>query len=113
MRGYGGRSSTMTTGVRSGGRAGGPVAGPVLCRAEFTSEAGADHFLRLDGWTKGLAWVNGWPLGRYWSYGPTRTMYVPGPVVREHNELVLLEFHGAASAEARFVAEPDLGHEEE
>ncbi|MBL0884761.1 glycoside hydrolase family 35 protein [Myceligenerans indicum] len=90
-----------------------PVAGPVLCRAEFTSEPGADHFLRLDGWTKGLAWVNGWPLGRYWSHGPTRTMYVPGPVLREHNELVVLELHGAASAEARFVAAPDLGHDEE
>ncbi|GAB4084233.1 beta-galactosidase [Myceligenerans cantabricum] len=90
-----------------------PVAGPVLCRAEFVSEPGADHFLRLDGWTKGLAWVNGWPLGRYWSHGPTRTQYVPGPVVREHNELVVLELHAAASATARFVPRPDLGHEEE
>lgn len=95
------------------GGTGGPLAGPVLCRAEFTSEPGADHFLRLDGWTKGMAWVNGWPLGRYWSHGPTRTMYVPGPVLRERNELVVLELQGAATAEARFVAEPDLGHDEE
>ncbi|MBE1874737.1 glycoside hydrolase family 35 protein [Myceligenerans pegani] len=91
----------------------GPVAGPVLCRAEFTSEPGADHFLRLDGWTKGLAWVNGWPLGRYWSHGPTRTMYVPGPVMRKRNELVVLELHGASSSEVSFVPEPDLGHDEE
>ncbi|RPF22719.1 glycoside hydrolase family 35 protein [Myceligenerans xiligouense] len=90
-----------------------PVAGPVLCRGEFTSEPGADHFLRLDGWTKGLAWVNGWPLGRYWSHGPTRTMYVPGPVMREHNELVVLELQGASSSQVSFVAEPDLGHDEE
>lgn len=90
-----------------------PVAGPVIARGEFTSTPGADHFLRLDGWTKGMAWVNGWPLGRYWSHGPTRTLYVPGPVVRERNELVVLEMHGAAAAEARFVAEPDLGHDEE
>ncbi|GAB3160687.1 beta-galactosidase [Myceligenerans halotolerans] len=100
-------------GAETSGGSAGPVAGPVLCRGEFTSEPGADHFLRLDGWTKGLAWVNGWPLGRYWSHGPTRTMYVPGPVMREHNELVVLELHGAASAEVRFVAGPELGNDEE
>lgn len=89
-----------------------PVAGPVLCRGSFGTAAGADHFLRLDGWTKGLAWVNGWPLGRYWSHGPTRTLYVPGPVVETRNELVVLELQGAASARVRFVAGPDLGHDE-
>ena len=25
-----------------------------------------DTFLRLDGWTKGVAFVNGYNLGRYW-----------------------------------------------
>ncbi|MFD7023078.1 beta-galactosidase family protein [Promicromonospora sukumoe] len=84
--------------------------GAGLYRATFDSVGGADHFLRLDGWTKGLAWVNGELLGRYWSLGPTHTLYVPGPLVRESgNELVLLELHGAATARARFVAGPDLG----
>ncbi|GAA2234954.1 beta-galactosidase [Promicromonospora sukumoe] len=84
--------------------------GAGLYRATFDSVGGADHFLRLDGWTKGLAWVNGELLGRYWSLGPTHTLYVPGPLVRESgNELVLLELHGAATARARFVAAPDLG----
>lgn len=81
-----------------------------LYRGAFDSVAGADHFLRLDGWTKGLAWVNGELLGRYWSLGPTHTLYVPGPLVRETgNELVLLELHGAASARASFAAAPALG----
>jgi beta-galactosidase len=79
-------------------------------RSTFDSVAGADHFLRLDGWTKGLAWVNGELLGRYWSLGPTHTLYVPGPLVRATgNELVLLELHGAASRRASFVSGPDLG----
>lgn len=81
-----------------------------LHRGTFDSVAGADHFLRLDGWTKGLAWVNGELLGRYWSLGPTHTLYVPGPLVRETgNELVLLELHGAATAEASFAPAPNLG----
>ncbi|MFD2792750.1 beta-galactosidase [Promicromonospora vindobonensis] len=81
-----------------------------LYRGTFDSVAGADHFLRLDGWTKGLAWVNGELLGRFWSHGPTHTLYVPGPLVRSTgNELVLLELHGAASARARFVSGPALG----
>jgi beta-galactosidase len=90
--------------------AAGGATGSGLHRGTFDSVAGADHFLRLDGWTKGLAWVNGELLGRYWSLGPTHTLYVPGPIVRDAgNELVLLELHGAATARASFVAGPDLG----
>ncbi|PUB24508.1 beta-galactosidase [Promicromonospora sp. AC04] len=86
------------------------AAGAGLHRGTFDSVAGADHFLRLDGWTKGLAWINGELLGRYWSLGPTHTLYVPGPLVRDTgNELVLLELHGAATTRASFVAGPALG----
>jgi beta-galactosidase len=89
---------------------GGGAAAAGLHRGTFDSVAGTDHFLRLDGWTKGLAWVNGELLGRYWSLGPTHTLYVPGPLVRETgNELVLLELHGGASRRASFVSEPGLG----
>ena len=35
------------------------------------SDAANDTFLRLNGWTKGVAFVNGFNLGRYWpSMGP-------------------------------------------
>ncbi|NKY09385.1 glycoside hydrolase family 35 protein [Cellulomonas hominis] len=87
-----------------------PVAGPAFVAGTFATAAGADHFLRLDGWSKGLVWVNGFLLGRYWSAGPTRTLYVPGPLLRaEGNEIVLLELHAAAGARVAFVAGPDLG----
>ncbi|BDZ42180.1 beta-galactosidase [Paraoerskovia sediminicola] len=91
-----------------------PVAGPSFRLGTFDTTAGADHFLRLDGWTKGLVWVNGFLLGRYWSAGPTKTLYVPGPLLRSNgNELIILELHGAAAATANFVAAPDLGHTEQ
>lgn len=64
------------------------------------------------GWGKGIAWLNGFCLGRYWSRGPQRTLYVPGPVTRERdNELLILELH-AATATASFAPRPDLGHTE-
>jgi beta-galactosidase len=90
-----------------------PVAGPVFLQGTFATVEGADHFLRTDGFGKGLVWVNGFLLGRYWSAGPTATMYVPGPLLRaEGNEVVVLELHGAAQARVRFVAGPDLGSSE-
>ncbi len=86
-----------------------PVAGPALLAGEFTAEPGTDRFWSTDGWGKGLVWVNGTLLGRYWSAMPTGTLYVPGPLVRERNEVVVLELGGAVDAVARFVAGPDLG----
>jgi beta-galactosidase len=92
----------------------GAVAGPAFARAVFdlpASELGGtdDLFLSMAGLGKGVAWLNGFCLGRYWSRGPQRTLYVPGPVTRAGaNELIVLEL-GAAGGTARFVGGPDLG----
>ncbi|MER5359136.1 beta-galactosidase family protein [Streptomyces sp. NPDC002785] len=54
--------------------------------------------IELLGWTRGFVWVNGFCLGRYWSAGPQRTLYVPGPVLREGvNEVWVLELEGAGA----------------
>jgi len=88
------------------------LAGPVLARATFELDEPADLFLDTGDWGKGMAWVNGWPLGRYWSRGPQRTLYVPGPATAAgRNVLVVLETT-SARAWARFVPRPDLGHTE-
>ncbi len=89
------------------------LAGPVFARASFDLREVSDLYLDTSGWGKGIAWVNGFCLGRYWSRGPQRTLYVPGPVVRQTaNELIILELHAAGSARASFVSAPDLGHTE-
>jgi len=88
------------------------LGGPGFVRAVFDLDSPADLFLSTAGWGKGIAWVNGFCIGRYWSRGPQRTLYVPGPVTRESgNELIVLELH-AASAIASFLPGPDLGHTE-
>jgi beta-galactosidase len=90
--------------------AAGPVAGPVLLRSEFTLAEPADLYLDTAGWGKGMAWLNGYPLGRYWRRGPQRTLYAPAPVLRAgRNELVLFELEVITDAFVRCVAHPDLG----
>lgn len=37
----------------------------------------------MKGWGKGILFINGANLGRYWSVGPQRTLYVPGPLLKE------------------------------
>ena len=90
------------------------VAGPAFALGRFdTAEPGTDHFLDTSAWGKGVAWVNGFCLGRFWSRGPQRTLYVPAPVLRaEGNELLVLVLD-AAAPEARFVEDLDLGHTEQ
>ncbi|KAI1304947.1 Beta-galactosidase [Halotydeus destructor] len=54
---------------------------PAVYAGSFMIPAGSeglDTFLRLDGWGKGVAFVNGNHLGRYWpDEGPQVTLYVP------------------------------------
>ncbi|WP_328532138.1 beta-galactosidase [Nocardioides sp. NBC_00368] len=84
--------------------------GPTAWRAHFSAEPGVDLFLDAAAWGKGIAWVNGFCLGRYWRRGPQRTLFVPGPVLRpDGNELVVLELDVLADPTARFVAGPSLG----
>ncbi|KAM9657930.1 beta-galactosidase-1-like protein 2 isoform 2-T2 [Trichechus inunguis] len=38
----------------------------------------SDTFLKLEGWEKGVVFINGLNLGRYWNIGPQETLYLPG-----------------------------------
>ncbi|GAB4842544.1 Beta-galactosidase 17 [Ancistrocladus abbreviatus] len=50
-----------------------------------------DTFLKLDGWGKGIAFVNNFNLGRYWvSRGPQCNLYVPAPVLQLGINTVML-----------------------
>ena len=63
-----------------------------LYRGTVTVRGSGDARLELPGWTRGFVWINGFGLGRYWSVGPQRSLYVPGPVLREgENEVWVLE----------------------
>ncbi|MFJ6751816.1 beta-galactosidase family protein [Streptomyces sp. NPDC091266] len=68
-----------------------------------------DADLVLPGWVRGFAWVNGFCLGRYWDVGPQRALFVPGPVLREgENELLLWEMEGAPPLVGEGAGAPGL-----
>ncbi|MBM7172919.1 beta-galactosidase [Streptomyces sp. G44] len=74
---------------------------PGLYRGAVEIGAAGDATLELPGWTRGFVWLNGFNLGRYWSVGPQRSLYVPGPVLRGGaNEVWVLELEGAAPGAA-------------
>ncbi|MDH6140214.1 MULTISPECIES: glycoside hydrolase family 35 protein [Kitasatospora] len=91
-----------------------PPVGPAFHRGFLDVAEPADCFLSLSGWTKGLAWINGFALGRYWSRGPQQTLYVPAPVLRPgRNEVTVLELHSPAAPTVRLLDTPALGSGEE
>ena len=42
--------------------------------------------------TKGVVFVNGFNLGRYWEIGPQETLYVPGPLLKQGDNEVGLQY---------------------
>jgi beta-galactosidase len=83
---------------------------PAFFRAHFTVDQQADTFLALPGWTKGVVWLNGFNLGRYWERGPQKTLYVPAPLLKQgENELIVFELHGTSQLSVEFQDKPVLG----
>lgn len=66
---------------------------PAFYTGEFDAIAGVDTFVNPEGWDKGVIWINGFNLGRYWKIGPQGTLYVPGELLKEHNTITVLELH--------------------
>ncbi|MGV9293547.1 beta-galactosidase [Amycolatopsis sp. NPDC003676] len=88
---------------------GSPGAGPAFHRATAVIADPADGFVALPGWEKGIVWLNGFNLGRYWKIGPQKTLYAPKSLWRRgKNELVVLELHQPGST-IEIRPEADLG----
>jgi beta-galactosidase len=87
--------------------------GPIFLRGHFTIKGQPlDTYLDTTGWGKGVAFVNGYNLGRYWPLvGPQITLYVPAPYLRTgKNELIILELEYVSQMrKMKFQAVPNLG----
>jgi beta-galactosidase len=82
---------------------------PAFYRATFDLAHVGDTFLDFRTWGKGVAWINGHNLGRFWNIGPQQTLYCPAPWLRMgSNDLVVFELNGATNHTVAGLAEPIL-----
>jgi beta-galactosidase len=75
------RSSNRTPGKRG-----------IFFKGNFFLGAAGDTFLDMTNFKKGIAWVNGHNLGRYWNIGPQKRLYCPASFLRQGtNEMIVFD----------------------
>ncbi|PSL46144.1 beta-galactosidase [Chitinophaga niastensis] len=63
-------------------------------KATFNLDTTGDTFIDMTGYKKGIVWVNGHNLGRYWEIGPQLHLYCPAPWLKKGaNEIVVFDLH--------------------
>ena len=85
------------------------VDGPAYYRATFRLDKTGDTFLDMQTWGKGMVWVNGHAMGRFWEIGPQQTLYMPGCWLKEgENEIIVLDLKGPAETKVTGLEKPIL-----
>ena len=86
-----------------------PLDAPAYYRATFDLKHVGDVFIDMQDWGKGLVWVNGINVGRFWEIGPQQTLFVPGVWLNEgENEIIVLDHKGPKSTKVRGLDKPIL-----
>lgn len=82
---------------------------PAYYRGTFTLEKVGDTFFDMTNWSKGMVWINGYTIGRYWEIGPQQTLYMPGCWLKEgENEIIILDMASPSKAETEGLRKPIL-----
>jgi len=72
----------------------------VFFKGNFALTAAADTYLDLSNFKKGVIWVNGHNLGRYWNVGPQFHLYCPANWLKKgNNEVIVLDLHQKDAAD--------------
>lgn len=84
-----------------------PSKSGVFFKGTFTLDATADTFIDMSAYRKGVVWVNGHNLGRYWDIGPQTTLYCPASWLNKgQNTLVVLDLHKTDASAIRGADRP-------
>ncbi|WP_149697460.1 beta-galactosidase [Chitinophaga sp. CF418] len=68
-------------------------------KGSFTLTNTGDTYLDMTNFKKGMVWVNGHNLGRYWEIGPQKRLYCPAPWLKKgENEIIVLDQHQLEAA---------------
>ena len=62
---------------------------PVFLKGSFKTDSKADCFVHLDGFNRGCVYINGFNLGRFWKVGPQKSLYIPGTLLKDENEIIV------------------------
>jgi hypothetical protein len=84
---------------------------PAIYRAVLDiSDSPKDTFLKFDkNWNKGVTFINGFNVGRYYHVGPQTALYIPSPLLKTgKNEIYMFELHSASDS-IEFDDRPHLG----
>jgi len=80
------------------------VSAPGFFKGMFNLADNGDTYLDMKGWKKGVVWVNGHNLGRFWDVGPQERLFVPGPFLwRGQNEIVVFDIEKTRAPALRCV----------
>jgi len=74
--------------------------GPVFRRGKFIiAGEPEDTYFDTRGLDKGVIFINGFNLGRYWdTVGPQHALFVPAPLFKDgENEVIVLQLHNASA----------------
>lgn len=83
--------------------------GPAYYKAVFSLDKPGDTFIDMSTWGKGMVWVNGRAIGRFWEIGPQQTLYMPGCWLKKgKNEIIVLDLKGPREAVIKGLEKPVL-----
>ena len=83
---------------------------PSFNKFTFNADEIGDTFLDTTGSGKGVAFINGFNLGRFWEIGPQNRLYVPAPLIHKgENTIIIFETEGKTAESISLESEPNLG----
>ncbi len=79
----------------------------IFFKGEFDLAATGDTYFDMQNYIKGVLYVNGHNLGRYWNIGPQQKLYCPASWLKKgKNEIIVFDFHRQQGAAVNAVATP-------
>ena len=79
---------------------------PAFYRGSFKLNSVGDTYFDLRGWGKGVVWVNGHNLGRFWRIGPQQSLFVPANWLKKgRNEIVVLDLESGGMRSVQGIKE--------
>ena len=66
----------------------------LLFKGQFNLEETGDTYFDMSNYSKGMVYVNGHNLGRYWNIGPQQRLYCPASWLKKgDNEIIVVDLH--------------------